>query len=156
MCVHSPSQQYTIWDSLCFWDEYHDQRNICGCLTIFVDLQRHHHLMEEMVYRGFLVANGKVHDYHGGQYDSRQAVISLEHYLRPCISTKGIRYKQQGMVWALENSNTSSSDTVAPTVFHVLVIPKQFFQLGTNYGSIWASGTILILTSTLHYTISPL
>lgn len=60
--------------------------------------------------------------HHGRECGSREAGVMLEQWLRTCV------YKQReklSLVWALETSETTSSDTPHPPGPHLLTFPRQ-------------------------------
>ena len=63
--------------------------------------------------------------YTAGSHGAREVAESL------CLIQKHKRYL--GPVWTLETSKPSPSDTPPPTRPHLLILPKQFYQLWTKH-----------------------
>ena len=53
------------------------------------------------------------------------------------------------MVWALETSKLAPNDTLVPTRPHLLILPKQFHQLGPSIQTCEPMWPVLIQTMTL-------
>jgi hypothetical protein len=57
---------------------------------------------------------------------------AVAEFLHPYLQARG-RESTQGLVWAFETSRPSPGDTPPPMRPHLLILPKQFHQLGTKH-----------------------
>lgn len=98
-------------------------------------LMKHHHkvnLFEEKII-WVLQFRRWVYDYHGGEHGSNLAGMTLERWLRADIF---IYLQALGMVWALETSKFTHSDSPPLTRPHLIPV-KQFQQLQTKFSKLF-------------------
>lgn len=96
-------------------------------------------LTTESIYLGLTASESGCH---GREHDSRQQDMWNSSWEFTAWTQK----EQTGNFSSLLKPQSPS--TVTGLVQHLLVLPKQFSQLGTKFSNIWASGPILIQATT--------